>query len=400
MPKTKELTASEARLKWTTKSRQIGQKIMDRNEVSSGFADITRQAKHLQRYFHFYDSEEKGYLTFRQFLNALKKMNFLGCEREAEDFFAYYDDHFTGNIAYNDFCQELYNIATDDRPRLSDTAVVLVEDIRAKLTEKGGASGFSEIRSIMRKMSIDGKMSRGEVVDALYNYCGSDVISTEEMTILLDCFDYEYTGSINVDRFVSALIRGSMSYDRKLIVNDIFTHFDSYDNRSGTIALPSLIARFDASFHPEVISDLLSIEAACEQFFDAFSQGGQTDGKVNLAEFLDYFKGLSLSIKDDNTFDLLLRNILTGGVEEMPNLGELSAFNDGGPSSAVNINEDMRLTSPPSSPTLRRFKVTTAEGKEEIHSFVDDIGMGRLDVTSAKERVRSAKGIDNFDLEL
>jgi hypothetical protein len=49
---------------------------------------------------------------------------------------------------------------------------------------------------------------------------------------------------------------------------------------------------------------------------------------------------------------------------------------------------------------LRRFKVTTAEGKEEIHSFVDDIGMGRLDVTSAKERVRSAKGIDNFDLEL
>ncbi len=399
MPKTKEVTASEARLKWTTKVRLIGKKIIDRNEVSSGFADVTRQAKYLERYFHFYDSEEKGYLTFRQFLNALKKMNFLGCEREAEDFFAFYDDHFTGNIAYGEFSQELYNIAPDDRPRLSDTAIVLLEDVRAKLTEKGGASGFSEIRSVMRKMAIDGKMSRGEVVDALYNYCG-DFITTEEMTILLDCFDYEYTGYINVHRFLTALIRGSMSYDRKLIVNDIFTHFDTYDSTSGTIAISSLIQRFDASFHPEVISDLLSIEAACEQFFDAFTQGGQADGRVTLGEFLDYFKGLSLSIKDDNTFDLLLRNILTGGVEETQNFGELSAFNDGGPTVSVAINEDARLTSPPSSPTLRRFKVTTAEGKEEIHSFIDDIGMGRLDVTSAKERVRSAKGIDNFDLEL
>ena len=72
-----ELTASESRLQWQKSVVEIGKKIMAKVEVQSGFADIAGQSKYLERYFHFFDSAETGFLTFAQFLGALKKMNFL-----------------------------------------------------------------------------------------------------------------------------------------------------------------------------------------------------------------------------------------------------------------------------------------------------------------------------------
>jgi Ca2+-binding EF-hand superfamily protein len=387
-----ELTASESRLQWQKSVVEIGKKIMAKVEVQSGFADIAGQSKYLERYFHFFDSAETGFLTFAQFLGALKKMNFLGCEREAEDFFAFHDDHCSGVIYYSDFTKELYNISDDERPRANDTFTILVEDIRAKLTEKGGASGYQEFSKMVKTISTgSNNISRDDLQMALYDYCGYGCLSNEEMNALFECYDFKYENKINILYFLNSLIRGCMSYHRKLIVTDIFNHFEGVEE-TGVVNMSILMKKFDTSFHPEVISDLLSPESALEQFCDAFIQGRESNGQATSSEFLDYFKGLSLSIKDDDAFDLLLRNIFTADAD----------FNlDMTTGSTVDFGKD-RLTSPPSSPTLRRLKITKQDGTEEIHEFIDDIGMGRLDVNSAKNRVASAKGLDgtNFDLSL
>ena len=46
-----------------------------------------------------------------------------------------------------------------------------------------------------------------------------------------------------------------------------------------------------------------------------FEQGGDIDGVVTWKEFLDYYKGLSAALDNDNYFQLMIRNAwhLSGG---------------------------------------------------------------------------------------
>ena len=61
---------------------------------------------------------------------------------------------------------------------------------------------------------------------------------------------------------------------------------------------------------------MISPEQAAQELLASFEQGGEINGIVTWAEFLDYYKGLSLAIDDDNYFELMIRNAwhISGGV--------------------------------------------------------------------------------------
>jgi Ca2+-binding EF-hand superfamily protein len=314
----------------------------------------------------------------------LKKMNFLGIERESDEFIAHYDDDMTGRIDAMEFTRELYGISSDaDKPVFSDNGLVLLEQVRSKLTETGGASAYFEFSQQLTGMSNDGLATEADLKQCIESYTGGPALSTEELSILFQCYDRKFTGSLKVPRFLLSLIKSTMSYERKIIVRDIFYHFDNSE-RTGEVRIASLIDKFDPSFHPEVVSNLLSEDAAKEQFLASFAESSNPEGKTTLPEFLNYFKGLGLAIVEDSAFDLMIRNMWTMGVDIVSGDGMFEST----------------LVATPSSPTLRRVRVTHKDGAEEVLEFPDDINMGRLDVYSAKDRVRS-RGIDDIaELEL
>ena len=137
----------------------------------------------------------------------------------------------------------------------------------------------------------------------------------------------------------------------------------------GYVSVGELVSHMIPSYHPEVIAGLLSEDYARDQFRLSFSQGEESEGYATFAEYLDYFKGVSLGIGDDHAFDMFMRNVIL--------------FAEDATSGAM--DQSMALSS---SPTLRRLLVTHSDGKQEVVELVDEMGVGRFDVATAKDKVR------------
>jgi len=75
-----------------------------------------------------------------------------------------------------------------------------------------------------------------------------------------------------------------------------------------------------------------------------FQRGSEVDGKVTWSEFLDYYKGLSIGIDDDNYFELMIRNAwhISGG--------------DGGTGNT----------------TCRRVLVLHSDGSQEVYLYLNN----------------------------
>ena len=167
-----------------------------------------------------------------------------------------------------------------------------------------------------------------------------------------------------------------MSYERKLIVRETFHRFKGAADM-GYVSVGELVSHFQPAYHPEVIAGIISPEAASDQFRYSFSQGQESEGYATLAEYLDYFKGISLAITDDHAFDMLMRNVIMFGEPSMDSSLSLS-----------------------SSPTLRRLLVTHSDGKQEVVDLVDEMGSGRFDISTAKDRAREQGVYDIATIQL
>ena len=81
------------------------------------------------------------------------------------------------------------------------------------------------------------------------------------------------------------------------------------------------------------------------------AKGGDVDGVVTWPEFLDYYKGISMSIDDDQYFELMIRN---------------SWHISGGSGAAENSSN-------------KRVLVVHSDGEEEIVEIKNDLGLNIRD---------------------
>jgi hypothetical protein len=190
-----------------------------------------------------------------------------------------------------------------------------------------------------------------------------------------------HANTIDVSMFLNTLIRGTMELERKLVVKQTFFRFQSAQDM-GYISISELVSHFDPTYHPEVVAGIISGEEAATQFRRSFSQGGESEGYATLAEYLDFFKGVSLAITDDHAFDMFCRNAIMFDVR------------------VVGAGLDQSMSTSFSSPTLRRVLVTHTNGKQEVVELLDEMGMGRFDVSTAKDRAREQGVYDIQDLKL
>ena len=108
-------------------------------------------------------------------------------------------------------------------------------------------------------------------------------------------------------------VRTPMPVRRQALAQMAFKHMDKEGN--GMLDASDVCHNYDASKHPDVLAGRMTTDQAFRAFLDNFDVGGTHDGKVTDKEFFTYYENVSISIDDDDYFELMIRNAwhLSGG---------------------------------------------------------------------------------------
>mmetsp|Transcript_14200 Transcript_14200/g.21247 ORF Transcript_14200/g.21247 Transcript_14200/m.21247 type:complete len:370 (+) Transcript_14200:68-1177(+) len=304
-------TQKKSRSDIEAKADDLERRLKEKIEVMTGFADPEVRARKLEQCFKYFDENDSGNIDYSEFVAAMTKFNFVGVQRETEALFNRYDDDASGEIDYKEFSYHLFGLG--NKPSLDVNARNIVEKVKARILDKDGASGLHNVTRILKRMDTDGSktLDQGELMHGLREY-GIRNVSPSEMQILFNHFDRDRSGKVSVDEFMRGLKSG-MSYERKQLVRQAFNLMDA--SGDGVISVEDILNNYDYSTHPNVIGGVMSADEAAEEMLAVFEQGGDVDGKVTWPEFLDYYKGISMSIDDDDYFELMMRNAwhISGG---------------------------------------------------------------------------------------
>jgi Ca2+-binding EF-hand superfamily protein len=137
-------------------------------------------------------------------------------------------------------------------------------------------------------------------------------MTDEDIHALFFHLDKDGSGSIDYEEFLCAL-RGPMNERRIALVNLAFNVLDS--DSSGEINPSDIMDLYDATNHPDVLAGKITAHKVMEEFLETFDIGGEVDGKVTRQEFQNYYHNLSMSIDNDDYFELMIRNAwhISGG---------------------------------------------------------------------------------------
>jgi len=289
----------------------LEKRLQEKCAVNSGFADAEVKSRQLEKSFKYFDTDNSGFIDYTEFFAAMTKLNFVGCQKEIEALFNRYDEDASGTIDYKEFSYGLFGIG--EKPRFDSNAKNIVDRVKARILERGGVSGIHGCARVLRRMDTDGSnnLTLSELLRGLEDY-GIRDISPEEQKILFSYFDRDGSGTISIEEFLRGLKTG-MSYERKLLVRQAFNLLDK--DGSNVITVQEILDCYDTSTHPDVHGGKKTPEDAAMEMLANFEQGGDVDGNVTWPEFLDYYKGLSVGIDNDEYFELMMRNAwhMSGG---------------------------------------------------------------------------------------
>ena len=99
-----------------------------------------------------------------------------------------------------------------------------------------------------------------------------------------------------------------------MLVHQVFDLLDKQGVDS--IDPQNLIAHFDASRHPEVLSRAKSAQAVQKEFLDTFDVGGEVPGRITRAEFVRYYTNIRASYNDNAFLEVVLRKVWRSEAEQ------------------------------------------------------------------------------------
>ncbi|CEM31912.1 unnamed protein product [Vitrella brassicaformis CCMP3155] len=258
--------------------------------------------------------------------------------------------------------------------KISAEAIELILDGFRMRLKKFGANGIKGLGRKFRIMDDNGnkRLNMYEFKKAMREM---DVVKTDaEAEVLFKVIDRNDDGNIDYEEFLRKA-RGSMNERRRGFVKMAFKLMDKTGN--GVIDAEDVKDTYDVSKHPDVICGWKTKEQVLEEFLETFdlkdSKKGSQQGPVTITweEWLDYYDGVSVSIDDDDYFELMMRNAwhLSGG--------------EGWCENTSNI----------------RCLVTHTDGRQTVEEIKDDLGVRRSDLAEIKRRLQ-LQGINPVKVEL
>jgi len=352
-----------------SKLDEVEEALRKKVETISGFAEAEVQARKLELTFKHFDTDNSGVIDYDEFNSAMTRLNFVGVQREIEGLFDRFDEDDSGTINYKEFALHLFGLGPHLVPDAASRSVV--ERVKAKIIERGGANGIRTLTRILRRMDKDGSLTldAGELKQGLEVYGLRDLDDSDggDMDKLLKYFDRDGSGRISVEEFLRG-VKGTMPKRRIKLVRQAFGLLDKTGD--GIVNVEDFRQAYDTSEHPEVIAGRMTQDEALEDFMEVFEQ--QVDGIIEWREFLDYYKDISAGIDLDDYFELMIRNAwhMSGGEGWCANT------------------------------SCRRVLVTYEDGSQEVVEIENDLGLKSDDIEGMIKRLedQGVTGIKKISL--
>ena len=262
--------------------------------------------KDLSELFKIYDKDNSGYLDYKEFVGILYSNNSIMNERRGIK-----DENiiFENNNNLNNYKNNNNEKYKDEKKELNEDDIIL-NKIRKKLSARG-IRGITSIAKNFRlidednSQTIDYNEFKKASKDFRFN------LTENEIQKVFSLFDKNKNGLIDYDEFIR-VIRGEMNDNRKKIVEEIFNKLDI--NHSNAIEKEEIKSKFNAKNHPDVLNGKKTEDEILLEFIETFEStynylcGTENDGKVTLEEFMEYYENVSLSIDNDDYFEMLINN--------------------------------------------------------------------------------------------
>ncbi|XP_022381510.1 calcyphosin [Enhydra lutris kenyoni] len=182
------------------------------------------------------------------------------------------------------------------RPAM-DAVDATVEKLRAQCLSRG-ALGIQGLARFFRRLDRDrsrtldsGELQRGLAELGL-------VLDVAEAEGVCRRWDRDGSGLLNLEEFLRAL-RPPMSPAREAVTAAAFAKLDR--SGDGVVTVDDLRGVYSGRAHPKVRSGEWTEEEVLRRFLDNFDSS-EKDGQVTLAEFQDYYSGVSTSMDTDEEF--------------------------------------------------------------------------------------------------
>ena len=190
------------------------------------------------------------------------------------------------------------------------------QDIINFIRQKIAARGARGIMGIARKFKIaDDNNSKtldcNEFKKAMHDFRIG--MTPAQVEFAFGVFDRDGSGEISYDEFLRS-IRGSMNERRAAVAKRAFSILDK-DN-SGLIDINDIRQSYNAKSHPDVKAGKKTEDEILNEFLDTFEDHfcdmkGHADarnGEITMGEWLEYYNNVSMSIDNDEYFELMMNN--------------------------------------------------------------------------------------------
>jgi Ca2+-binding EF-hand superfamily protein len=166
-------------------------------------------------------------------------------------------------------------------------------------SDRGGHHALAKLRQVFKAMDTDasGSIDASELETGLLKF--GITLTRHDLNMLFAACDTDGSGGISVDEFLASL-SGEISTRRRRLITEAFKKLD----RNG-----------DGELRVNDLKKIFGEGRAAKLDFLLRTFDENSDGTVTEAEFLLYYSDLSASIKNDDAFEVMIRNAfhLSGG---------------------------------------------------------------------------------------
>ena len=253
----------------------------------------------------------KGVKTFRSLLHNPITNEFTMSKDIPID--GYYESSPIKNVYNND--KYLNNNYENKNNNLQNEKPIKELEQFREIIKTRGQKGIFIFQKIL---NLYDKEKKGEITYNNFNEVlemFNIIMNKNNINNIFEYFDKEKNGVIKYDNLINELIR-NININREMIIKNVFDSFSKDSNNK--ISIKNLKQRFKAFNHPDVINKNKTEREIYYDFIESIDifknyklhlQGqNYYDDLLSYQEFLDYYKEISMNIKDDKLFEEILFN--------------------------------------------------------------------------------------------
>ena len=263
-----------------------------------GITSLTEEE--ISQVFYQFNPNNEGLLDYKEFISNLYSNKSITSKKQPQN--VNQPPHMDERINQNNFNKKEF-LSQDP-----------VEQILNTIREKLASRGVEGVCSIARNFRIIDDNNTQTIDFNEFKKCCKEFnfgLNDNQIQMAFSSFDRDNTGEIDYDEFLRT-IRGEMNDFRRNLVNQVFNKLDI--NGNGEISFDEIQAKYNAKNHPEVLSGKKTEEEVLKEFMDTFQDtynylcGTETDNIITLEEFMEYYENVSMTIDNDEYFEIMLNN--------------------------------------------------------------------------------------------